>query len=369
MGKSGNRRAKKEACCSRSKLLSPPHGHQVHETGGVPKHPGQATHRHSSANVRECQEPCAKKAQRQGQGRNAPGLTLARSRYNGSAHGLTNPHPGGAAKLRGSQPPAAGNPLPRSPQRGRRGREGRGGEPKGQPRGTGRRRTDETGSKRATHARSKKRARGQSHQRGGIAAAAPGRGAARPRSPEGGEQGGTGDRRRAQGRPRAQQGRPQEARSAARGSPSTATAASGRRAQSAQAAPERRSRGDASGAKGGGRAAPKRASRASAAQHGGSTRSGQKAEQSDAGAHYRFCGAPDRARERARRVWGFMPRWVPARCHATHGIPQLVAVPKALPSALGLCCRVCTLGAMRSAAMPLSAECGCCAVPRKALRR
>ena len=120
-------------------------------------------------------------------------------RYDGKARAkAAGSTPGGPANGGGRQP-ADKLGAPRSPQRGRRG---------GGAQGRAQRQIPQqrrSGSKRAQHARSKAPG-AQPKKRRLKAANAPGAGAAGPRSPEGGEPGGTGDPRKEHSRP------PREAR-------------------------------------------------------------------------------------------------------------------------------------------------------------
>lgn len=195
--------------------------------------PGQAPHNHSSANVRHCQGLAPKKAQRQGQGREPPGLTLARSRYNGRAHGLTNPTPGELRSSGGRGPHAAGTALPGATQRGAAGRGGAGGEPHG-----------EAAQRAQAHASTEgpgpgpKKGGAQRRQR-------PRAGGSRPRSREAG---GPERKRRAdalhQGEHEPKQGRPTREPAAQRGQAAGQTAAArARRARTRAGRAERWSRG------------------------------------------------------------------------------------------------------------------------------
>lgn len=226
--------------------------------------PGQAPHNQSSTDGWKCQAFAPNIAQRQGQGRSQrvalrpPGLTLARSRYNGRAHGLTAPR-GGAAKQRGHSPLPPGTALPRSPQRGRRGREGRGGEAKGQHGDYSDRTTDDSECKRAKHARSEKGAGGEAE---GTAAPPP-RPPATERSPpkprRGRRRGEPATAARNRRRPRGQQGRPTREPTANRGEArGTAAAASGSRGRSPQSSPSAKAGGSRAGERSG-RARPERA--------------------------------------------------------------------------------------------------------------
>ena len=100
--------------------------------GGVPRrHPEPADQRQCSTNVRSCQAPAPKKARRQGQGRTAPGQTLARSRYNGgrraeAAERSTDTRPGGGRRNGGGpQAPENQPTAPREPPEGAAGAGGR----------------------------------------------------------------------------------------------------------------------------------------------------------------------------------------------------------------------------------------------------
>lgn len=278
--------------------------------------PGQAPHNQSSTDGWKCQAFAPNIAQRQGQGREPPGLTLARSRYNGNAHGLTAPR-GGAAKQRGRSPLPPGTALPGATQRGAAGRGGAGGEPKGQPRGAGRRRTDERGSKRAKHARSKKRARGQKPPARRLCRRSPRARSAPPPKPRSGRAGGnrrpthgaratTSEARATTRAPAAQRG---EAKA-----PRRQRVAAERNARRQR--PSDKAGGMRAGQKGAG--APPRSGRAGQAKRStAAAREVGKKRSKATQARTTAVRSARRARERARRVWGFMPRWVPARCHAT----------------------------------------------------
>ena len=287
----GDRRAKKEPLTEvRSSFAAPRTPFRVDAEA-----PGQAPELYRSANVRHCQGLAPKKAQRQGQGREPPGLTLARSRYNGKAHGLTKLNPGEQRSCGGRSPqPQA--PGPRSPPAGGGGRGGARGEPHRN------RAPPENGTAQGAKHPSKKRARGGAKARRRKAAKAPGEEAPGPKPRRGRGRGAPPSRPEAQRRPRREQGRPQEARSAQRGRHSAGTAASGHGAAQRRTRPERTRRGaaerpgDPKGRRdsGAGRGRPQRTSRASTAQHGGRTRSGEKAT-----AGRRPKGEPDKGSSRA----------------------------------------------------------------------
>ena len=148
-------------------------------SGGVPKHPNgprKSRIAHMFAFVKALRQ---KKRSGKGKGSKLPGQTLARSRYNGKAHGWTTA-PGEPPGKAGWGPAGPPKWAPRTPEppAGAAGRGGRRGEPH-----------PPEEKRRGRSTRAQKRARGQK-ETAALAPPAPGRGGPGPEAPKGATKGG-----------------------------------------------------------------------------------------------------------------------------------------------------------------------------------